>query len=299
MQCPKCSYENPSGIRYCLNCGTQMIPPVPEEKKPKLREAKKTTLIIITLVMIALFFIGGGVVAALIAGSASHRAANQAVVTMPYDAADSALEDGQTAADPLQEENSVYQFVNFSEQTLNLPDSDLKISLPEFYDYRFDYDKSKQLLVFEIDTYEDQTITFTSSKLNASPFTKSEAEASSKTGLYHEIEGQEDLYYYILPANGPTANATIIDCRNNSSTNITVYDKNYMMTKQSELAFDESEQEDTSYGSDELNGSASSSERAKDSRTSSASSITQRTWQGSQEALSGLEDLLDSTGIES
>lgn len=254
MQCPKCSYENPSGIRYCLNCGAKMIPPVPEEKKAPLRESKKTTLITMTLLLIGLVLITGGILFGLLVSGSSGSSAPQK----------SELAQGE--AEPYastQDESAVYQFVDFSTGTLTLPGSKIQMGLPDFYDYRFDYDEARQFLVFEIDTQDGMTITVTSSSLNASPYTKSEAEASQKTGLYHSIEGKEDLYYYILPPNGPTANATIIDCLNNTSTNITVYDKRYAYLHESHPVQEEKAEEDQEQSesalADDSNGSMGSS----------------------------------------
>ena len=229
MECPKCQFENPSGIRYCLHCGAQMLPPVPKKRKIQEKPRRipsKSWLLGATLITISFF----GLLAIVIMGIQSHHSSSN-------DSLFSETAQDMKRALTTQESRTNYEYVDLTTHTLSIPDSTLKIEFPAYSMCRYDYDSGSQQLIFEIETFDGLTITFTSSKLNATPYTKSEAEASLKTGLYHEIAGKEDEYYYILPSNGPTATATIVDCTHNRSTNITVYDDNYISEEEVEIPY--------------------------------------------------------------
>lgn len=231
MECPKCQFENPSGIRYCLHCGAQMLPPVPKKRKTQEKPRKipsKSWLLGATLITVSFF----GLLAIVVMGLQGHRSSNDPLFSETAQGIDT------KKALTTQEARTNYEYVDLTTHTLSIPDSTLKIEFPAYSICRYDYDPENQQLIFEIETFDGLTITFTSSKLNATPYTKSEAEASLKTGLYHEIAGEEDEYYYILPSNGPTATATIVDCAHNRSTNITVYDDHYISENEEEASFE-------------------------------------------------------------
>lgn len=298
MKCPKCSYENPSGVRYCLKCGSQMVPPLPVQKRPRRKTASKAGMLIaLSVALIAAFSVGIGF---LILGLVAHDEISQnetAVAEAPMDSVEEAElipENPKTAY--------LDQFVNFDAKTLSIPDSSLKIQFPDYDTYTFDYDPSRQLLIFALETPDNLSVTYTSSKLNAAPYTKSEAEASSKTGLYHSIAGEEDEYYYILPANGPTANATIVDCVNNRSTTITVYDKDWKLEEHESAPVSEESSEAAESMEDVLaagESSVSMEEVEPDSGSKAAPNETEKKSQvGSEIALSTLEELLDSLGYK-
>ncbi len=225
MKCPKCQFENPSGIRYCLYCGAQMLPRVPKISKPQDSVKKSSFLFkpwLVSGVLVGLCFFG---LLAIVVMALQPTQSSKLADTLFTDTTQATSDSKKviTAYDS----RTDYEYVDLTSHTLSIPDSSLKIEFPAYSICRYDYDASSQQLIFEIETFDGLTITFTSSKLNATPYTKSEAEASLKTGLYHEISGEEDEYYYILPSNGPTATATIVDCIHNRSTNITVYDEHY------------------------------------------------------------------------
>lgn len=232
MKCPKCQFENPSGIRYCLQCGERMLP-LPPSKKPTRTASNNSSLKMTFLVMCSLVTLGFCVLLGTVVISLqSTRLSGLKTSFFPETSVEISNDSNKTSKTPNFKEQ--YAYVDFTTHTLSIPDSSLKIEFPAYSTCRYDYDPTVGQLIFEIETFDGLSITFTSSKLNASPYTKSEAEASVKTGLYYEIAGKEDEYYYILPSNGPTANATIVDCTHNRSTNITVYDQNYDPSKDEE-----------------------------------------------------------------
>lgn len=230
MKCPKCQFENPSGIRYCLYCGAQMLPPVPKTSKPQDSVPRSSFLLkpwLVSGILVGLCFFG---LLAIVVMALQPAQSSKLAETLFTDTTQATSDSKKviTAYDS----RTDYEYVDLTNHTLSIPDSSLKIEFPAYSVCRYDYDAASQQLIFEIETFDGLTITFTSSKLNATPYTKSEAEASLKTGLYHEISGEEDEYYYILPSNGPTATATIVDCTHNRSTNITIYDEHYVFNNE-------------------------------------------------------------------
>ncbi len=325
MECPKCQFENPSGIRYCLHCGAQMLPPVPKKRKTqeKTRRIPSKPWLLGATFITASFF---GLLVIVIIGLQSHRSSNDPLFSETAQGIDT------KKALTTQDVRTNYDYVDLTTHTLSIPDSALKIEFPAYSICRYDYDPENQQLIFEIETFDGLTITFTSSKLNATPYTKSEAEASLKTGLYHEIAGKEDEYYYILPSNGPTATATIVDCAHNRSTNITVYDDHYISENEEEASFetpgllsedssqetaliesqslDESEQESLSAGTmeDSMEALPHQEELEIQESSNQTTSVdrdqhpTPNQWQsssqtGSQKAVNALEELLSSTKL--
>ncbi len=302
MKCPKCQFENPSGIRYCLHCGAPMLPPPPKKQK-RSEKTKRTPLRVGVFggAFIGLSFLF--LLAIVILGIQSHHSSNDSLLS----------ETTQGLADPKRtlipyDSRTNYEYVDLTTHTLSIPDSSLKIEFPAYSVGRYDYDSAHQQLIFEIETFDGLTITFTSSRLNATPYTKSEAEASLKTGLYHEIAGKEDEYYYILPSNGPTATATIVDCIHNRSTNITVYDDHFISDGEEEITsketnlFGEDSSQDTAHIESQVESMLDQEEiqEATQEETildqENVYSISSSPV-GSQKAVDALEELLRSTHL--
>lgn len=229
MKCPKCSFENPTGTRYCQHCGSDMIPPIPQENHASsLVSTKRNPFRSILLFFLIIFVLTGVVLSIVVYGISRNSESTNVAVTEtipgvpvlpeeeePVDETDNAAE--------LYASDYFSEFVDLDKRTIKLPESEMVLSFPEYSDYQFDYDPERESLLFEVITPDQTVVTIASSQLHASPFTKSEAEASQRQGLYYKIEGDEDEYYYMLPASGSIVNGTIIDCNYNRSTTITVY----------------------------------------------------------------------------
>lgn len=325
MKCPKCQFENPSGIRYCLQCGERMLPLPPSQKptkttssKPSLKATFWGMFGFVALVFCLLLI-------TVVVSLQSTRFSGFKEAFFPEASLEPSKDSHKVSKGYSSKEQ--YDYVDFVTHTLSIPDSSLKIEFPAYSTCRYDYDSTIEQLIFEIETFNGLSITFTSSKLNASPYTKSEAEASVKTGLYYDISGEEDEYYYILPSNGPTANATIVDCTHNRSTNITVYDQHYALSQseeKSDLAVEnyftagkeESQKNDEStikseasnevLESQEIGQQATEGDLAQEETSSEEFKISikeshevPRKQTGSQKAIYTLEELLRSAKINS
>lgn len=230
MKCPRCNLENPSGIRNCLRCGSLLTPPLPKgptSRRPHKEDQKIFRMVILALIGIILIATLLLATIDLLIGSA------QSSVTYPED-----------VQDTIAEEEEVPEYVDFNNNILSIPDSDIEIEFPDFTDYFYDFNEETGRLLFEINTDDHLTITFSSSILNTPPYTKSEAEASQQQNeLFYAIEGTENEYYYILPSDLATTYGTIIDAYSNRHVNITVVDHNYVN--------EDNEDSDESYYSDQ------------------------------------------------
>lgn len=229
MRCPKCEYENPSGVRYCVKCGSQMIPPIPptnrRPSKPRSTAAPAGHRVL--FLALSIFLLLGLVVLLVFILLPSHSGAVQ-VAEVPVLNDETMMEpETQEQATtnnnlPGRDSSNFSEYVDLKKRTVKIPESELTLTFPEYSDYLFDYDQNNGQMIFEIHTTDNMIITITSSRLNALPFTKSEAESSDNQTLYHTIQGEETEYYYILQPNSSIVTGTIIDCENNRSTSINV-----------------------------------------------------------------------------
>lgn len=212
MKCPKCNYDNPSGIRYCLKCNASLIPPIPKPTRPK-QENHPDKIIFPIVIAIILSVV---VVATIGLIGVSIYIANVQTRTV--------LEQH----DIVQNEEAT-GFADLESGILHIPESDLTLDFPNYVSYVYDYSPESGQLLFEIKTEDDLTITFTSSRINAGTYSKSETQASQQqNGLYYAIEGTESEYYYILPSKEGTIYGTIIDAYANRIVNVTVVDNTYV-----------------------------------------------------------------------
>lgn len=226
MKCPKCNYDNPSGIRYCLRCNSSLIPPIPQEsnsQQPRNSDQKLFPIVIAIIVIVILMAITALSFMSIFIGQMHTTKVMQSAVT-EYSAETS-------------------EFADLSDRHLYIPGSDLVIDFPEYVDYVYDYSPETDQLLFEIKTYDNLTITFTSSPIDAGYYTKSETQVSlQKNGLDYLIEGSENEYYYILPLKNGTVYGTIIDSYSDHLVDITVVDNDYV---ENELPDDYSDTEET------------------------------------------------------
>ncbi len=228
MRCPKCEYENPSGVRYCVKCGSQMIPPIPpaNSRPPVRSKAAPAGHRVLFLALSIFLFLGIGVLLIFILLPSNSGAVQVAEVPVLNDEAITESETQEQATTnnnlPGRDSSDFSEYVDLKKRTVKIPESELTLTFPEYSDYLFDYDQNNGQMIFEIHTTDNMIITITSSRLNALPFTKSEAESSDNQTLYHTIQGEETEYYYILQPNSSIVTGTIIDCENNRSTSINV-----------------------------------------------------------------------------
>lgn len=212
MKCPKCNYDNPSGIRYCLRCNSSLIPPIPQEQnsqQPQKSDQKLIPIVIAIIVIVVLMAIVALSIMSIFIGRMQVSRVMQHAVT------------------EYSEETTDY--ADLSNRLLFIPGSDLVIEFPEYVDYVYDYSQETDQLLFEIKTYDNLTITFTSSPIDAGYYTKSETQNSlQQNGLDYLIEGSENEYYYILPSKNGTVYGTIIDSYSDHLVNITVVDNDYV-----------------------------------------------------------------------
>lgn len=250
MKCPKCEYENPSGVRYCVKCGSQMIPPIPPAngKNARHRPKRQTNTHRVLIAALSIFMvIGVGILALLLflpSGSGSQSVQTAVVPDFPEENTD-VIEEADLQEDtaespannlPGRDSNDFSQYVNLNTRTVKIPESELTLTFPEYTDYLFDFDQNNGQMIFEIHTADNMIVTITSSRLNALPFTKSEAETADSPTIYHTIQGEETEYYYILQPNSSIVTGTIIDCDNNRSTSVNVVSQSLNSTLESDFS---------------------------------------------------------------
>lgn len=292
MKCPRCNLENPSGIRYCLRCGSPLTPPIP--RGPESRRNHKADQNIFRMVILALIAIV--VIATLILTT----------IDLFIGSARSSVSYPETVQDNIASEEEVPEYVDFSHCILTIPGSNIEIVFPEFIDYFYDFNEETGRLLFEITTADDLTITFSSSILNTPPYTKSEAEASQQQNeLFYAIEGTENEYYYILPSDLATTYGTIIDAYSNRLVNITVVDHNYV-SEDSEESYDSEEMNEFSDETPEMTDE--NEEMPSEDQTDENSDLEEPdipksslspSSQISNHSIQVLQEIMKSTGIES
>lgn len=276
MKCPKCHYDNPSGIRYCLRCNSSLIPPIPQEKKPQQvqkADQKLFPVVIAIIVIVVLMAIVALSVMSIFIGRIQSTRVMQEAVT------------------EYSEETS--EFADLSERLLYIPGSDLVVEFPEYIDYVYDYSPETDQLLFEIKTEDNLTITFTSSPINAGYYTKSETQYSlQQNGLDYLIEGSENEYYYILPSQHGVAYGTIIDSYSDHLVDITVVDNSFA---EHELPYEYSE-------SDEISDSTKDSQQSlineSDQSTQEDSAMEDQNRKATEHCLVALEKIMASTDIK-
>ncbi len=248
MKCPKCEYENPSGVRYCVKCGSQMLPPIPpaNRKNSRSRSKRRINTHRVLIAALSIFMaVGVGILALFLflPGRNTSQSTQTAVVpALPEENADvideADLEENTAEAPandlPGRDSSDFSRYVNLNTRTVKIPESELTLTFPEYTDYLFDYDQNNGQMIFEIHTADNMIVTITSSRLNALPFTKSEAETADSPTIYHTIQGEETEYYYILQPNSSTVTGTIIDCDNNRSTSVNVVSQSLNSTMDSD-----------------------------------------------------------------
>lgn len=279
MKCPKCNYDNPSGIRYCLRCNSSLIPPIPQETKPQQvqkADQKLFPVVIVIIVIVVMMAIVALSVMSIFIGHMQTSRVMQEMVTS------------------YSEETS--EFADLSERLLYIPGTDLAIEFPEYVDYVYDYSEDTDQLLFEIKTEDNLTITFTSSPIDAGSYTKSETQSSlQKNGLYYSIEGSENEYYYILPSKHGTVYGTIIDSYSNHLVNITVVDNAYV---ENELPDEYSETEGIA---DSLEDSQQSMINESDQEDTTSEEQSNSSYEQDQHVndrcLFALEEIMESTNI--
>lgn len=279
MKCPKCNYDNPSGIRYCLRCNSSLIPPIPQETKPQQvqkADQKLFPVVIVIIVIVVMMAIVALSVMSIFIGHMQTSRVMQEMVTS------------------YSEETS--EFADLSERLLYIPGTDLVIEFPEYVDYVYDYSEDTDQLLFEIKTEDNLTITFTSSPIDAGSYTKSETQSSlQKNGLYYSIEGSENEYYYILPSKHGTVYGTIIDSYSNHLVNITVVDNAYV---ENELPDEYSETEGIA---DSLEDSQQSMINESDQEDTTSEEQSDSSYEQDQHVndrcLFALEEIMESTNI--
>lgn len=279
MKCPKCNYDNPSGIRYCLRCNSSLIPPIPQETKPQQvqkADQKLFPVVIVIIVIVVMMAIVALSVMSIFIGHMQTSRVMQEMVTS------------------YSEETS--EFADLSERLLYIPGTDLVIEFPEYVDYVYDYSEDTDQLLFEIKTEDNLTITFTSSPIDAGSYTKSETQSSlQKNGLYYSIEGSENEYYYILPSKHGTVYGTIIDSYSNHLVNITVVDNAYV---ENELPDEYSETEGIA---DSLEDSQQSMINESDQEDTTSEEQSNSSYEQDQHVndrcLFALEEIMESTNI--
>lgn len=279
MKCPKCNYDNPSGIRYCLRCNSSLIPPIPQETKPQQvqkADQKLFPVVIVIIVIVVMMAIVALSVMSIFIGHMQTSRVMQEMVTS------------------YSEETS--EFADLSERLLYIPGTDLVIEFPEYVDYVYDYSEDTDQLLFEIKTEDNLTITFTSSPIDAGSYTKSETQSSlQKNGLYYSIEGSENEYYYILPSKHGTVYGTIIDSYSNHLVNVTVVDNAYV---ENELPDEYSETEGIT---DSLEDSQQSMINESDQEDTTSEEQSNSSYEQDQHVndrcLFALEEIMESTNI--
>lgn len=279
MKCPKCNYDNPSGIRYCLRCNSSLIPPIPQETKPQQvqkADQKLFPVVIVIIVIVVMMAIVALSVMSIFIGHMQTSRVMQEMVTS------------------YSEETS--EFADLSERLLYIPGTDLVIEFPEYVDYVYDYSEDTDQLLFEIKTEDNLTITFTSSPIDAGSYTKSETQSSlQKNGLYYSIEGSENEYYYILPSKHGTVYGTIIDSYSNHLVNVTVVDNAYV---ENELPDEYSETEGIA---DSLEDSQQSMINESDQEDTTSEEQSNSSYEQDQHVndrcLFALEEIMESTNI--
>lgn len=271
MKCPKCSFNNPSGTRYCQHCGSDMIPPIPQADHGSGLVSSRRNPFRSILLFFIMIFVFVGLIMTVVLLTFSHGSSK--VETIVQEEASPA----EIPPVPETDSNNLVtpytydyfsDFVDLDKRTVTLPESGMVLEFPEYSDYQFEYDPERESMIFEIVTPDDTVMTIASSQLHASPFTKSEAEASQRQGLYYKIEGDEDVYYYMLPPSGSTVSGTIIDCNYNRSTTITVFSRLEETGGQSSQAV--SEYSSQTQADSQLQADSSSQEPADDNGQSSA-----------------------------
>lgn len=279
MKCPKCNYDNPSGIRYCLRCNSSLIPPIPQETKPQQVQKADQKLFPVVIVIIVIVVMMAIVALSVMSIFIDHMQTSRVM---------------QEMVTSYSEETS--EFADLSERLLYIPGTDLVIEFPEYVDYVYDYSEDTDQLLFEIKTEDNLTITFTSSPIDAGSYTKSETQSSlQKNGLYYSIEGSENEYYYILPSKHGTVYGTIIDSYSNHLVNITVVDNAYV---ENELPDEYSETEGIT---DSLEDSQQSMINESDQEDTTSEEQSDSSYEQDQHVndrcLFALEEIMESTNI--
>lgn len=279
MKCPKCNYDNPSGIRYCLRCNSSLIPPIPQETKPQQVQKADQKLFPVVIVIIVIVVMMAIVALSVMSIFIDHMQTSRVM---------------QEMVTSYSEETS--EFADLSERLLYIPGTDLAIEFPEYVDYVYDYSEDTDQLLFEIKTEDNLTITFTSSPIDAGSYTKSETQSSlQKNGLYYSIEGSENEYYYILPSKHGTVYGTIIDSYSNHLVNITVVDNAYV---ENELPDEYSETEGIT---DSLEDSQQSMINESDQEDTTSEEQSDSSYEQDQHVndrcLFALEEIMESTNI--
>ncbi len=240
MKCPKCGLDNPAKTRYCLRCGSILLPPVPKPSVPVPPAQKKGKSPIFWICStIGLFFvlmIVGGIFFSLIA------------VIVADDSPETIITEVEPVNTPWVEvaagtNRDFTEYLDESSGEVTVPDSHLSFTMPASWGYRFAYDEARRSAIIEAETQDETIVTVTITELTADPVSLSEIENNDSNGMYWAVEGDKDLYYYILNPNGRTASGTLVDTDHKVSVNIVVYDQQLS-------GFDREIYYDESYGYD-------------------------------------------------
>lgn len=297
MKCPKCGLDNPAKTRYCLRCGSILLPPVPqpEQSRPDHPRRKSTGfwvgVTLITILGVLIFFSLS--IAFLMVSDQSQVAVTEIALT----------EDGGDSVDAWVEiaagsDRSFEDYLDPDKSVISIPGTSLHFDLPTSYGYRFAYDQTRRQAVIEAETTENTTITLTITELTSDPILRSEIDSEDSDSIYWTIEGTDDLYYYILNPTGRMASGTLVDAKNNISVNL-VYDQNLSGFDEPYEEMDEySDESDGEYDEEseiESDGSSSGEARKQIGQDLIRNALPT---QAEQKTARSLLRILESTGIQ-
>lgn len=214
MICKDCGFDNPKGVYRCQRCGNSLVPaiprdsyinPYPPRKTMEPHQARKVLRIGMAAFIILIFLGLFSLVSGLFRNSSSNEEATVSFTAEDSNSAAYSEEIQESYIDPLFVPD---EYIH--DGMMTLPESDIKIGMPEYSDWQTDALISNTEYSCDFKLENGLNMIFDSYVADY-PFSKSEEEEYFREAQkYLRLEGTNDQYFYTVEnENGIVA--TIVD----------------------------------------------------------------------------------------
>lgn len=227
MICKDCGYDNPKGVYRCQRCGNSLVPTIPRDSyinpypiKKKQKPKKKHSQFLIVVISVGVLILGVAALVAILTSLTNDIIGSntEAYITEQYD---SSADAGGSVAESYIEPSFIPEDY-ISEGKLQLPESDLKVGMPDYVSWASSSAGGDSDYSCSFDLGHGLTMNFYSYVADY-PFSKSEEEEYFREDQnYKRLEGTNDQYFYTVETEDGSV-ATIIDRKNGRNYVIEVY----------------------------------------------------------------------------